>query len=263
MSSTVLDNSPLAINSLPLSEQMFMDEDLLTSPERVLVTREMACFLADNGFLLEQYALHSGVLYSDHSRVQFLPITRQMFYALYNADLIDAKTELLDGVILAKMPQNKPHLNTLMFLQEWLISLFGFRQVRDQYPVDFDIDNKPINTPEPDVIVLNKSIILITEGNPTPNDILLCIEVADTTLRKDRVTKAKLYARAGIVEYWIADTNARTIIVHREPTKGKYQSVVTYNAEQEISCLAKPKEFKRVDELIAPILTETPQNTEQ
>ncbi len=263
MSSTLTKN----ILSLPATfartEPDSLFDEFQSLPGRVPITREMACLLVEHGLLTERYPLHDGTLYADSHLIQRLPITHEMFYDLYNANLVDEKTELLEGVIIAKMPQNKPHLTTLMLLQEWLISLFGFRLVRDQYPVDIDIANKTINTPEPDILVLNNTQILFAKGNPTPNDVLLSLEVADSTIRKDKVIKAELHEKTAIQEYWIADTNARTIIVHREPENGTYQSVVIYTLEQKVSCLAKPDDFKNVDELIAPNITENEPNTQQ
>jgi Uma2 family endonuclease len=64
--------------------------------------------------------------------------------------------------------------------------------------------------------------------------------VADTTLDFDTTTKAGLYARAGIADYWVLDVNKRRIIVHREPMGGKYCSLAVYEAEEAVSPLAAP-----------------------
>jgi Uma2 family endonuclease len=68
--------------------------------------------------------------------------------------------------------------------------------------------------------------------------VLLPVEVSDTTLRYDLRIKAKLYARAGILEYWVADLNRRRLIVHRQPEQGQYLSVVAYDVDESVTPLA-------------------------
>jgi len=237
--------------------------DLLSAPERVPITRKMACFLADNGFLPGRYTLHEGTLYTDSRHIERISITRKMAYDLMDTNLIAGRWELIEGVILSKMGQKRPHANTLIRISNWLEDICGNKYVQSQLPIDITLADDETTEPEPDVAVSIQRIQDYEDGHPIPEHLLLVVEVADTTLRTDKVTKAKLYARAGIVEYWIADTKSRTITVHREPQNGKYQSVTNFAAEEEISCLAKPNEFKKVDELIAPMMTEMPQNTEQ
>lgn len=263
MSSTMIENTLTLPATSALTEQTPLDTELLSLPERVSITRKMACFLSDNGLLTERYTLHDGTLYTNNRRSESIPITRKMYYALFDANLIDTKTELLEGVIIAKMPQHQPHVRTLNRLSGWLMRQFGMEYIQVQNPIRISFDEGELTEPEPDIAVLKRDRDTYTPYAPPPEDVLLCVEIADSTLRTDKIIKAKLYARAEIVEYWIADTNARTIIVHREPNNGKYQSVVTYTAEQTIACLVKPNEFKKVDELIAPTITETPQNIEQ
>ncbi|HZT41277.1 MAG TPA: Uma2 family endonuclease [Chthonomonadaceae bacterium] len=62
-------------------------------------------------------------------------------------------------------------------------------------------------------------------------------EISDTTLRTDLIVKARLYARAGIPEYWVLDLNARQLHIHREPADGEY-TVVTIHAENETVAFA-------------------------
>ena len=71
-----------------------------------------------------------------------------------------------------------------------------------------------------------------------PQDILLLIEVADTSLEMDRRVKIPIYARAGVTEVWIVDVNTRTIEVYREPSEGGYVRVQTMQKGDEVSPLA-------------------------
>jgi Uma2 family endonuclease len=77
-------------------------------------------------------------------------------------------------------------------------------------------------------------------GNPQPQDLALVVEIADSTLALDLTTKAALYARAGIVEYWVIDVTGRRLYCHREPMAGKYSQIAVYEEHEAISPLAAP-----------------------
>jgi Uma2 family endonuclease len=106
-------------------------------------------------------------------------------------------------------------------------------------PIDVSPEDLPSSEPEPDLIVLNRETYAF-ERNPGPQDLRLVIEIADTSLVFDLSTKALLYARAGIVEYWVVDVPGRRLIVHREPLAGRYQSVVAYTRAESVAPLAAP-----------------------
>jgi Uma2 family endonuclease len=80
------------------------------------------------------------------------------------------------------------------------------------------------------------------DANPRPEDLRLVVEISDSTVAFDMTTKAALYARAGIVEYWVLDIPARRIIVHRDPREGRYQSVTAYSEQERVSPLAAPEQ---------------------
>ncbi len=71
-------------------------------------------------------------------------------------------------------------------------------------PIDVSPNDNPTNEPVPDLIVLNHDSATIVSGNPQPSDLNLIVEISDSTLF-DLTTKAWLYARAGILEYWVLD----------------------------------------------------------
>lgn len=80
------------------------------------------------------------------------------------------------------------------------------------------------------MVVLNRDLSHFKSDRPAPKDLRLVIEAADTSLGFDRTTKAALYARAGIVEYWILDIEGRRMIVHRDPQAGQYTSIAAYSS---------------------------------
>ena len=81
----------------------------------------------------------------------------------------------------------------------------------------------------------------------------LVVEVSDTTLRFDRTTKAALYARAGIREYWIVDITGRQVLVHRQPAAEGYAEIAAYTADESVAPLALPDEAVRVADLLPPL----------
>jgi len=136
------------------------------------------------------------------------------------------RLELLDGEITEKMSQNEPHASGVLLMQYKLLELFGRGfLVRVQLPMALQ-DSKP----EPDACV--------TEGVPQglipmPSTALLVVEISDTTLQTDRNVKSHIYARAGILDYWIIDVNARQIEVRRDPRADPTQPLgYTYGSLQ-------------------------------
>ena len=104
------------------------------------------------------------------------------------------------------------------------------------------------SAPEPDIAVLTCSVRELTD-RPRPRQIRLAVEVSDTFLEYDLSRKGDFYAKAGIVEYWVADVATPRIVVHRDPVDGAYQTVVTLGAEGQIAPLAAPEAAIRVGEL--------------
>jgi Uma2 family endonuclease len=129
----------------------------------------------------------------------------------------DDRVELIDGEIVEMSPIGDPHAAFVTNLTHLLVSRIGERaRVRVQGPVRVP----PRSKPQPDLVVL-RSRSYVREG-ATTGDVLLVIEVADTSLQYDSVVKLRLYARAGIPEYWIVDANAETLDVYRSPSGDLY-----------------------------------------
>jgi Uma2 family endonuclease len=84
------------------------------------------------------------------------------------------------------------------------------------------------SAPQPDVAVLRFRDDYYAESHPTPEEVLLLIEIADSSLLRDQRVKAPLYAEAGIPEFWIVNLTNATVEVHREPTPAGYlRSAIT------------------------------------
>jgi Uma2 family endonuclease len=132
-----------------------------------------------------------------------------------------------------------------VLLHEWLLAIFGRRRVVQESPIDVFPEDNPTSEPEPDLVVLSRDITDFTE-NPQPQDLLLVLEIADSSLYLDLIIKGALYARAGIVEYWVLDIAGRRMIVHHDPQDGRYTSTVTYSADDRVAPLAAPGSAFRV-----------------
>jgi Uma2 family endonuclease len=94
--------------------------------------------------------------------------------------------------------------------------------------------------PQPDLALLKPRTDFYANAHPVPQDVMLIMEVAETSTELDRKIKLTLYAKADIPEVWIFDLRAKRVEAYRKPTKGKYLVVETYNEEQTISPHAFP-----------------------
>jgi Uma2 family endonuclease len=148
--------------------------------------------------------------------------------------------ELIDGELIDKMGKHESHVLAVMLVQNWLTTIFGFWRIRKEDPIDVAREDNEHNEPEPDLVVLREPIQRLETRRPGPEDVLLAVEVADSTLRMDLSKKAELYARAGIPDYWILDMRNRRMIVHRKPAAGRYASVVAYREDESVAPLAAP-----------------------
>jgi Uma2 family endonuclease len=161
------------------------------------------------------------------------------------------RLELVDGELIGKMGKNRPHVNALAMMYRRLMQIFGESFVNSEAPIDVSPEDNPTNEPEPDLIVLNREYTSFRSGNPQPQDLSLVVEIADSTLTFDLTTKASLYARAGIVEYWVLDVERRRLIVHRGPISGKYATVTVYGEDEPIAPLAAPAAEFRPSQALA------------
>jgi len=165
--------------------------------------------------------------------------TRAEYESLSEEALGGERLELVEGELISKMGKKRPHVNAVTLLQAWLMQAFGVRFVNAEAPIDVAPEDNPSSEPEPDIIVTTRDLSHF-QSNPRPADLRLVAEIADTTLWFDLNTKARLYARAGIAEYWVVDVSGRRMIVHRDPRDGEYRTVAAYGADERVAPLAAP-----------------------
>lgn len=122
------------------------------------------------------------------------------------------RLELLDGDLITMTPQKSAHATAVRLCEIALQAAFGpGHEVRSQMPLALD----PNSEPEPDVAVVTGAPEDYWDAHPTTA--LLIVEVADTTLAYDREQKGRVYARAGVREYWIVNLTERCVEVYRDP----------------------------------------------
>ena len=148
------------------------------------------------------------------------------------------RVELLDGQIIEMVPQEPPHASTTSsFGNDFVVLFAGKAWVRQQLPITI----APNSEPEPDIAVVKIDSKRYCDRHPTPEDVYLLIEVADSTLNYDRTRKVKAYAKARIWEYWIVDVNQRQLLVFREPQADTYQVEQVLGVTDAIAPLSFPE----------------------
>jgi len=133
----------------------------------------------------------------------------------------DVRVELLDGEVVEMAPIGVLHAAVSNRLTRLLVVSVGERAiVAVGNPVRLNLHSEP----RPDFAVLRPRADYETRG-PRPKDVLLAVEVSDTTLRRDRRVKLALYARAGIGEFWIVNLETRELEIYRSPAGDTYATV--------------------------------------
>jgi len=157
----------------------------------------------------------------------------------------DDRVELIDGEILQMSPIGSRHFAAVARSGKRFEQLFGdVALIVGQSPVRLDEHNEP----EPDLALLKPRRDFYDAALPTPSDVFLLVEVADTSLEYDLRTKLPLYARHDIPEVWVVDVNADTILVCRDPTPKGFRTSWTVGRGDRLATLAFPdRELTGVD----------------
>ncbi|HCF61886.1 MAG TPA: hypothetical protein DFS52_28305 [Myxococcales bacterium] len=171
------------------------------------------------------------------------PFSRQEYDRMVEQGLLgDERVELLAGALIRMAPQGPEHAEVITKLQELLVeATHGSARVRTQMPFAASDDSQP----EPD-------LALVPPGDYSkahPARALLIVEVADATRRKDRELKSRIYAEAGVPEYWVVDLVKRRIEVRRRPLEGDYTELKSVTAG-----VLRPDAFPDVEVPVSQVL---------
>jgi Uma2 family endonuclease len=167
--------------------------------------------------------------------------------AMFEAQILsrDEKIELIDGEIVQMNAQMMPHGVIKFNLAARLLALLP-ASFRVSVETTVKLDN--VTLVDPDILITPRKPV---ERRYFQNDeLLLVIEVADTSLAYDMGIKAKLYARASVEELWVVDVNGSQTWVHREPSEQGYASIVSMPFETELSPLIDGAATVTIGELL-------------
>jgi Uma2 family endonuclease len=204
-------------------------------------------FAVDSGGQLDYFGndqLQGGVMATPIPRRKF---TVEQYYQMAATGILapDERVELLEGEIVPMAPIGPRHLLCVNKLTRYLNSqLDESIMVNTQNPIRLD----DFSEPQPDVSLI-KDAEHLTEV-PTGAATILAIEVADSTLDKDRTIKQKAYANANIPEYWIVNLPEDVVEVYRSPAGDEYQTVQIVAREESLSPLLLPNLVLSVDRIL-------------
>ena len=162
----------------------------------------------------------------------------------------DERLELISGQIVVCEPIGVRHASTVDRLNSlWTSRLRDRAIVRVQNPVQFPEADSEL---QPDILLLRPRDDFYAAGHPRGADVLLLIEVADTTLRLDRRVKIPLYAAVGVAETWLCDLVAERVEVYSQPIGGTYSAARTLDRGEAVAPAAFPDVVVAIDDLLGP-----------
>ncbi|MBV8198868.1 MAG: Uma2 family endonuclease [Candidatus Eremiobacteraeota bacterium] len=150
---------------------------------------------------------------------------------------VDARVELVNGELIEMPPIHPPHASGVeRILNQFALRLAGRAWIRCQDPITLPPDSEP----QPDLVLAPLQLEQYRNHHPAPNEILLAVEVAESTLATDRKVKVPLYARSGIREVWLVNLADDELTVYRDPIGAWYGSVQSYHHGDSIAPQAFP-----------------------
>lgn len=151
----------------------------------------------------------------------------------------DARIELIEGELIDMPPIGSGHMSVSNRLTRLLVRGAGDDAI---VSVANPVRLPPWSMPQPDFLLLRPRADDYASAHPGPDDTLLAVEVSESSMRYDRVTKARIYARHGIAEYWVVEVSARRLHLHRGPSPdtGNWQSVQVLEAPFRVAPAALP-----------------------
>jgi len=161
------------------------------------------------------------------------------YYKMAEAGILshDERVELVNGEIVEMSPIGKRHRSSVYALGHLLSLQLGDRAIVGVQNAVL-LDN--CREFQPDVTILNSSDDFYLSNPPGPDDVLLLVEVSDSSLTYDRDVKLSLYAGAGIPEFWIVNIPDGVVEVYTEPSDDGYQSRRVFSVEDNVSPSAFP-----------------------
>jgi Uma2 family endonuclease len=149
----------------------------------------------------------------------------------------DSRVELIEGELIQMSPIGTPHASTIDHLTRLIVKRTDGVIVRIQNPIGLGSYSEP----EPDIVLAKGKPGGYSKKHPGAKDILLVIEVCDSTLRFDREVKVPLYARHKVAEVWLLDLSEKQVEIYRHPSAKGYAQILRPAAEEKIHPLQLPQ----------------------
>lgn len=152
--------------------------------------------------------------------------------------------ELIDGDLVDKMGQNPPHAYAIQLALRWLASFLEAGRIRVQLPMEASGEDREHSVPEPDLAVIAGQETDYQHRHPRGDELLLAVEVADSSAAFDLSRKAELYANSGVPEYWVLDLPRRQMVVHSQPQGSQYRRIQMYAEDDAVTFPALSKKIR-------------------
>jgi Uma2 family endonuclease len=149
------------------------------------------------------------------------------YHQMIAAGILEGRrVELLNGEIVEMSPEGEPHAYYSRTAAKYLENILGDQvEVLQGQPITIPSSN---SEPEPDIAIVQPRGREYLSHHPYPENIFWVIEYSNTSLKKDLDPKAKVYAAAGILEYWVVNLKEKRLVVMRDPMEGEYRSQVIW-----------------------------------
>ena len=147
----------------------------------------------------------------------------------------DDRVELIEGDLIDMSPINEPHEDAVDMFSDHLVGQVG-QSARVRFGSPVRLSN--LSLVQPDISVVRRQ--RYRNNHPVPEDVLLLIEISDSTLSFDLRTKVPLYAHTGVPEVWVVDVNARLIHRFRQPEGSSYRLAEQHRPGDTIAIDALP-----------------------
>ncbi|MFN0079958.1 MAG: Uma2 family endonuclease [Prosthecobacter sp.] len=175
-------------------------------------------------------------------------ITCEKYHALIQSGAFteDDRLELINGYLVQKMSIGPNHAGAVKALNFLLNRRLGDRAI---VAVQDPITINEYSEPEPDIVIARFRDDFYRQSHPGPGDVILVIEVADSSLSYDLTAKIPLYAAAGIPEAWLVNLNARQMTVFRQPEGAAYTQSEVFKDGDTVAVPGFADVTLRMDEL--------------
>jgi len=166
----------------------------------------------------------------------------------------DERVELIEGRILQMAAKNVNHAIATKRAIRWFTRTLGDRVILGaQDPILLN----DFSEPEPDIVLAAPPDDRYLENHPTPKDIFLVLEIAESSLAYDREVKCPLFAQNDIIQFCLLNLHNRELEDYREPEPGGYRTKQTYGENESFNLVAFPKVSVKVKDLLPPVKAAT------